>query len=165
MEPRDRVTELLVETLAAALARPGEHRLYRSGKLEGLFPNRNAVAVEGAGRATQLGEECREGLRETQIDGAVIDLIEDRLQFPIVVKPAGQGSALGIKFARTPADVPQAVLAAVGAREAGLIERGARAPDPIARVTSALAGKRQRFAVPDDEGDGRILLHPAAPAI
>src|SRR5947209_7701124 len=32
--------------------------------------------------------------------------IEERLQFPIVVKPAGQGSALGIKFARTPADVP-----------------------------------------------------------
>jgi hypothetical protein len=37
--------------------------------------------VEGAGRATQLGEECREGLRETQVDSAVIDLIEDRLQF------------------------------------------------------------------------------------
>jgi predicted ATPase/DNA-binding SARP family transcriptional activator len=41
-----------------------------------------------------------------------------------------------------PADVPQAVLAALGAREAGLIERGARAPDPIARVISALADKR-----------------------
>ena len=27
--------------------------------------------------------------------------IEERLDFPIVVKPAGQGSALGIKFART----------------------------------------------------------------
>ncbi len=26
--------------------------------------------------------------------------MEERLQFPIVVKPAGQGSALGIKFAR-----------------------------------------------------------------
>jgi hypothetical protein len=37
--------------------------------------------VEGAGGATQLGEECREGLRKTQIDGAVVDLIEDRLQF------------------------------------------------------------------------------------
>ena len=32
--------------------------------------------------------------------------IEDRLEFPIVVKPARQGSALGIKFARTAADVP-----------------------------------------------------------
>src|ERR671932_55372 len=32
--------------------------------------------------------------------------IEERLDFPIVVKPAGQGSALGIKFARTAGDVP-----------------------------------------------------------
>jgi D-alanine-D-alanine ligase len=38
--------------------------------------------------------------------------IEDRLRFPIVVKPAAQGSALGIKFARTPVDVPQALVAA-----------------------------------------------------
>jgi D-alanine-D-alanine ligase len=38
--------------------------------------------------------------------------IEERLQFPIVVKPASQGSALGIKFARTPADVPTALVAA-----------------------------------------------------
>src|SRR5205823_7851283 len=38
--------------------------------------------------------------------------IEERLQFPIVVKPAGQGSALGIKFARTAADVPAALVAA-----------------------------------------------------
>ena len=37
--------------------------------------------VEGVGGATQLGEECREGLSETQIDGAIVDLIEDRLQF------------------------------------------------------------------------------------
>ena len=33
--------------------------------------------------------------------------IEERLEFPIVVKPADQGSALGIKFARAPADVPR----------------------------------------------------------
>ena len=38
--------------------------------------------------------------------------IEERLDFPIVVKPAGQGSALGIKFARTAADVPGALVAA-----------------------------------------------------
>ena len=41
-----------------------------------------------------------------------------------------------------PADVPPAVLAVVGARESGLIERGARATDPIARLSSALADKR-----------------------
>ena len=38
--------------------------------------------------------------------------IEERLGFPLVVKPAEQGSALGIKFARTAADVPAALVAA-----------------------------------------------------
>ena len=42
--------------------------------------------------------------------------IEERLAFPIVVKPAGQGSALGIKFARTAADVPGAIVAAFSRR-------------------------------------------------
>ena len=49
--------------------------------------------------------------------------IEDRLQFPIVVKPAAQGSALGIKFARTPADVPQALVAAFSYDRKVLLER------------------------------------------
>ena len=40
--------------------------------------------VEGVSRTTQLGEECGKGLRETQIDGAVIDLIEDRLPFRLL---------------------------------------------------------------------------------
>ncbi len=38
--------------------------------------------------------------------------IEQRLEFPIVVKPASQGSALGIKFARTKEDVPAALVSA-----------------------------------------------------
>jgi D-alanine-D-alanine ligase len=49
--------------------------------------------------------------------------IEQRLDFPIVVKPAGQGSALGIKFARTPADVPAALVAAFSYDEKVLLER------------------------------------------
>jgi D-alanine-D-alanine ligase len=49
--------------------------------------------------------------------------IEDRLQFPIVVKPATQGSALGIKFARTAADVPQALVAALSYDRKVLLER------------------------------------------
>ena len=39
--------------------------------------------------------------------------IEERLEFPIVVKPARQGSALGIKFARTTADVPAALTSSI----------------------------------------------------
>ena len=49
--------------------------------------------------------------------------IEDRLRFPIVVKPAAQGSALGIKFARTPADVPQALVAAFSYDRKVVLER------------------------------------------
>ena len=49
--------------------------------------------------------------------------IEERLQFPIVVKPAGQGSALGIKFARTTADVPAALVAAFSYDRKVLLER------------------------------------------
>jgi D-alanine-D-alanine ligase len=49
--------------------------------------------------------------------------IEVRLEFPIVVKPAGQGSALGIKFARTPPDVPAALVAAFSYDTKVLLER------------------------------------------
>ena len=49
--------------------------------------------------------------------------IEERLRFPIVVKPAGQGSALGIKFARTAADVPSALVSAFSYDTKVLLER------------------------------------------
>ncbi len=49
--------------------------------------------------------------------------IERRLEFPIVVKPAGQGSALGIKFARTAQDVPAALLAAFSYDRKVLLEQ------------------------------------------
>jgi D-alanine-D-alanine ligase len=49
--------------------------------------------------------------------------IEDRLEFPIVVKPARQGSALGIKFARSAADVPTALVAAFSYDRKVLLER------------------------------------------
>jgi D-alanine-D-alanine ligase len=49
--------------------------------------------------------------------------IEERLDFPIVVKPASQGSALGIKFARTPSDVPAALIAAFSYDRKVLLER------------------------------------------
>ena len=49
--------------------------------------------------------------------------IEERLDFPIVVKPAAQGSALGIKFARTAVDVPGALVAAFSYDSKVLLER------------------------------------------
>jgi D-alanine-D-alanine ligase len=49
--------------------------------------------------------------------------IEERLDFPIVVKPSSQGSALGIKFAATAADVPAALVAAFSYDSKVLLER------------------------------------------
>jgi D-alanine-D-alanine ligase len=52
-----------------------------------------------------------------------LQAIEERLDFPIVVKPAAQGSALGIKFARTASDVPGALVAAFSYDDKVLLER------------------------------------------
>jgi D-alanine-D-alanine ligase len=60
-----------------------------------------------------------EGLGAAQ----ALPAIEERLAFPIVVKPARQGSALGIKFARTAADVPAALVAAFSYDRKVLLER------------------------------------------
>jgi D-alanine-D-alanine ligase len=49
--------------------------------------------------------------------------IEERLDFPIVVKPARGGSALGIKFARTAADVPGALVNAFSYDDRVVLER------------------------------------------
>jgi D-alanine-D-alanine ligase len=49
--------------------------------------------------------------------------IEERLGFPLVVKPSSQGSALGIKFARRAADVPAALVAAFSYDSRVLLER------------------------------------------
>jgi D-alanine-D-alanine ligase len=53
----------------------------------------------------------------------VLPAIEERLGFPLVVKPADQGSALGIKFAAGPADVPSALVAAFSYSQKVVLER------------------------------------------
>jgi len=55
--------------------------------------------------------------------------IEERLGFPLVVKPAGQGSALGIKFAAAAKDVPGALVAAFSYGDKVLLERHVRGRD------------------------------------
>lgn len=51
--------EYLLDALKAALAAPGEHRLFRSGKIAGLFPARTGPAGDAAVQA------IRDGLLET----------------------------------------------------------------------------------------------------
>jgi hypothetical protein len=51
----DPILTTLVEVLRQALAQPGEQRLYRSGKLSGLFPSRGGVNSEAAAQAIRDG--------------------------------------------------------------------------------------------------------------
>jgi D-alanine-D-alanine ligase len=66
--------------------------------------------------------------------------LEERLDFPIVVKPAAQGSALGIKFARTAADVPAAIVAAFSYDTKVLLERHIEGRDLAVSVIDGPAG-------------------------
>lgn len=58
MEPA-RHTEVILDAVRVAVAAPGEHRLFRAGKLPGLFPSRAGSAAEAAVQA------LRDGLLET----------------------------------------------------------------------------------------------------
>ncbi len=48
-------SEILLEALKTALHRAGEHRLFRSGRLDGLFPSRAGPSAEAAGLALRQG--------------------------------------------------------------------------------------------------------------
>jgi len=49
----DKVTDALIDALKVAVADPGEHRLFKSGKLDGLFPSRSGGNAEAAARAVR----------------------------------------------------------------------------------------------------------------
>jgi D-alanine-D-alanine ligase len=52
-----------------------------------------------------------------------LEQIEARLGFPLVVKPAAQGSALGVRFAGSREDVPEALVSALSYDDRVLLER------------------------------------------
>ncbi|MDE3069423.1 MAG: D-alanine--D-alanine ligase [Acidobacteriota bacterium] len=86
-------------------------------------------------------EETIEGL---DIAEALPD-IERRLGFPMVVKPASQGSALGVKFAHSSEEVPGAIVGALSYDRKVVIERYIKGRD---LAVSVLGG-----AVPVDGRD------------
>ena len=55
--------------------------------------------------------------------GEALGELEQRLGFPLVVKPSRGGSALGVKFAADPAEVPAALVAAFSYDDRVLLER------------------------------------------
>jgi D-alanine-D-alanine ligase len=77
---------------------------------------------------------------ETLGAAQALPAIEERLAFPIVVKPARGGSALGIKFARTAADVPGALVSAFSYDRKVLLERYVRGRELAVSVLDSAPG-------------------------
>jgi D-alanine-D-alanine ligase len=81
--------------------------------------------------------------------------IESRLDFPLVVKPAAQGSALGIKFARTAADVPAAIVSAFSYDRKVLLERYVPGRDLAVSVVEQEDGSPLALPVVEAVAEGR----------
>jgi hypothetical protein len=62
-------TEILLASLKAAIAEAGEHRLFRSGRLAGLFPSRAGISAEAAVLAVR--EQFLETIR-TETRGRIV---------------------------------------------------------------------------------------------
>ena len=82
--------------------------------------------------------------------------IEERLEFPIVLKPASQGSALGVTFARTPADVPKGLMTAFSYDSKVLLERHVAGRDLAVSILDGPDGPHalplvEAVAHPDDD--------------
>ena len=80
--------------------------------------------------------------------------IEERLGFPIVVKPSRQGSALGIKFAASAADVPGALVSAFSYDERVLLERHVEGRDLAVSVLEGPDGPQALPIVEAVPADG-----------
>ena len=68
---------------------------------------------------------------------AALPGLERSIGFPMVVKPASQGSALGVKFARTSEELPGAIVGALSYDRKVVIERYVRGRDLAVSVLDA----------------------------
>jgi D-alanine-D-alanine ligase len=74
---------------------------------------------------------------------AAIERVQESLGFPLVVKPAIGGSALGVKFARAPEELPEALVGAFSYDGTVLIERYVAGRDLGVSVLDPLPGRRE----------------------
>jgi D-alanine-D-alanine ligase len=97
-------------------------------------------------------------LREASVKalgaGGAVGAIEAALGFPLVVKPAGQGSALGVKFAHSSEELPGAMVGAFSYDRKILIERYVKGRDLAVSVLDS----------PDGPGGAPVAL-PVVEAI
>ena len=79
---------------------------------------------------------------------AALPLIERKLGFPIVAKPARQGSALGVKFARSSEELPPAIVGALSYDRKVVLERYVKGRDLAVSVLDAQEAGKGPLALP-----------------
>jgi D-alanine-D-alanine ligase len=80
--------------------------------------------------------------------GAAVSDVGDWLGFPLVVKPASQGSALGVKFAENSEQLPAAIVGAFSYSRKILLERYVRGRDLAVSVLDAASPEERPVALP-----------------
>jgi D-alanine-D-alanine ligase len=109
-------------------------------------------------------------LREESIKhlgaAAAVSDIQARLGFPLVVKPASQGSALGVKFARAADQLPGAMVGAFSYDDKILIERYVRGRDLAVSVLDGTAiASGEASSAPPAPQDGQPFALPVVEAV
>lgn len=79
---------------------------------------------------------------------AALPYIERKLGFPMVAKPASQGSALGVKFARSSEELPAAIVGALSYDRKVVLERYVRGRDLAVSVLDAEMAGEDPIALP-----------------
>jgi D-alanine-D-alanine ligase len=74
--------------------------------------------------------------------------IERALGFPMVVKPASQGSALGVKFAHSSSELPGAIVGALSYDRTVVLERYVKGRDLAVSVLDSVLAGAQPLALP-----------------
>jgi D-alanine-D-alanine ligase len=118
-----------------------------------------------AGIPTPAFESLRQSAVRDLGAGAAVPSIERRLGFPLVVKPARGGSALGVKFASSSSELPGAMVGAFSYDGTVLLERHVKGRDlAVSILGGAAPHERERAwradlnplpvveAVPREEG-------------
>jgi D-alanine-D-alanine ligase len=86
-------------------------------------------------------------IKELGVAAALGD-IERKLGFPLVVKPASQGSALGVKFARSSEELPGAIVGALSYDHKAVIEHYIKGRDLAVSVLDAQNTTDEPLALP-----------------
>jgi D-alanine-D-alanine ligase len=102
-------------------------------------------------------------IRDLGVAAALGD-VERRLGFPLVVKPSSQGSALGVKFARSRDELPGAIVGALSYDRKVVIERYVKGRDLAVSVLDGMNGSPPAGGAGSGEGESAEVESSRSPS-